>query len=172
MVANTGHCEAVYDKDGNLVNDGVNDGSFNYFLAKTEPFEHFIHDNLVWVKLGNSKTDSSTPKERANALTKDLMDGALKTLHMKEQFMPGKTEFSSEHKLVANTLFATLQQSRTGKDGVNIDPDRLRVLLEQAVMKLADHKFDQGSYIKRAETFSKMDKNAICKNGLKATSTQ
>lgn len=51
----SGHREAVYAPDGQLVADGVNDGSYNYFHPTIDPARHFffdVHPWILWVALG------------------------------------------------------------------------------------------------------------------------
>lgn len=62
-----GHREAVYDSDGNLVKDGINDGSYNYAHPTKESLKHFNEDILPWIVLGNSRTDPTSVEERLNA---------------------------------------------------------------------------------------------------------
>ena len=59
-----GKREAVYDAAGKLVQDGVNDGSYNYFHPRREAARHFTFDILPWMTWGNSAEDPTTPKER------------------------------------------------------------------------------------------------------------
>ncbi|MBN2545271.1 MAG: hypothetical protein JXB50_05690 [Spirochaetes bacterium] len=70
-----GHGEAVYDKDGKLVTDSRNQGSYNFYPAQTAPLEHFSADTLLWIVWGNAKEDPSTKKERIEAYAKDFLDG-------------------------------------------------------------------------------------------------
>lgn len=48
-----GHHEAVYDKDGNLVTDQVNGGTYNYASPYTEPVDHVLEDWLPYKLFGN-----------------------------------------------------------------------------------------------------------------------
>ena len=49
----SGHCEAVYDKKGNLVTDHLNGGTYNYGSPNTEPLAHFYYDILPYYLWGN-----------------------------------------------------------------------------------------------------------------------
>jgi len=64
--------EAVYDKNGKLVANGYNDGSFNYYSNETEPIKKFIFDIAPWLLLGNTRTDPTTFNERLYYYTLDL----------------------------------------------------------------------------------------------------
>jgi hypothetical protein len=66
--------EAVYDKDGNLVKNCENMGSFNYAHHKREPLLHFSVDTLPWLRWGNCREDTTTSKQRVNAYIKDIED--------------------------------------------------------------------------------------------------
>jgi len=44
-----GHKEAVYDSSGKLVQDGINDGSYNYFDFRKKPLKHFSFDSSPWL---------------------------------------------------------------------------------------------------------------------------
>jgi hypothetical protein len=70
-----GHREAVYDRKGKLVQDGINDGSYNYAHPIEEPLKHFNRDILPWILWGNSNSDPTTVKERLDAYSQSLGDG-------------------------------------------------------------------------------------------------
>jgi len=80
-----GHKEAVYDKDGKLVTDGVNDGSYNYFHPSKEPLYHFSFDICPWILWGQSPTDSTTVKSRIHAYMGDLEGGIRRTLKQQKR---------------------------------------------------------------------------------------
>ena len=67
-----GHKEAVYDSDGKLVKDGINDGSYNYAHPVEEPLKHFNQDILPWILMGSSRTDPTSVKERLEAYSRAL----------------------------------------------------------------------------------------------------
>ena len=67
--------EAVYDKNGDLVENGYNDGSYNYALGKDEPLLHFILDISPWILWGMSETDPTSIDERIYAYMADLEGG-------------------------------------------------------------------------------------------------
>ncbi|MCK5861863.1 MAG: hypothetical protein KAH38_05225 [Candidatus Hydrogenedentes bacterium] len=73
-----GHKEAVYDKNGKLVKEGVNQGSYNYFHPTEEPLYHFSFDISPWIMWGQSRTDSTTVRSRIYAYMGDL-EGGIRT---------------------------------------------------------------------------------------------
>jgi hypothetical protein len=75
FVSEDGHKEAVYGEDGKLVQDGINDGSYNYYHPSEEPLRHFSFDISPWIMWGNSREDSTTVKSRIYAYMGDLEGG-------------------------------------------------------------------------------------------------
>ena len=69
--------EAVYDAQGELVTDPVNQGSYNYYHPVNEPLAHFAKDIHPWLKWGNTRDDPSTKEQRLNAYLKDLKAGII-----------------------------------------------------------------------------------------------
>jgi hypothetical protein len=67
--------EAVVDKNGELVTNSYNRGSFNYFSNKTEPVKKFIFDTAPWLKWGNAPDDPTSFNERLYSWTLDLNYG-------------------------------------------------------------------------------------------------
>lgn len=72
---NGGYPEAVFDKNGNIVTNSYNKGSFNYFLYTKDPLKHFGVDILPWLVLGNAKDDPTTFNERLYYYLQDLNRG-------------------------------------------------------------------------------------------------
>lgn len=70
-----GHKEAVYDANGKLVQDGINDGSYNYEHPENNPFGHYIKDIEPWLRWGASPNDPTTIPERTYAYMGDLEGG-------------------------------------------------------------------------------------------------
>ena len=70
-----GHYEAVYDKDGKLVKDGINDGSYNYAHPFEEPLKHFNRDLLPWILWGSTPNDPTSLEERLDAYSYALGSG-------------------------------------------------------------------------------------------------
>src|SRR5262245_20590106 len=67
-----GHREAVYDGNGRLVQDGINDGSYNYFHPQRDALRHFTFDIAPWLLFGQSRNDPTTRAERIHAYSTDL----------------------------------------------------------------------------------------------------
>jgi len=86
-VSKDGHKEAVYGNDGKLVQDGVNDGSYNYFHPSYQPLRHFTADNSPWIMWGQSRTDNTTVNSRIYAYMGDLEGGIRRTLVQKKRFL-------------------------------------------------------------------------------------
>jgi hypothetical protein len=63
--------EAVYDKNGNLVTNDYNKGSFNYYSYE-EPIKKFIGDIAPWLLWGNTENDPTSFNERLYYYTLDL----------------------------------------------------------------------------------------------------
>jgi hypothetical protein len=64
--------EAVYDKNGNLVTNSYNKGSFNYYSNEKEPIKKIIFDIVPWLYMGNAPDDPTTFNERLYYYTLDL----------------------------------------------------------------------------------------------------
>jgi len=73
-----GKQEAVYDIKGNLVDDGFNNGSYNYFHPKNKPLSHFFFDTTPWLLFGQSSKDPTSRTERAEAWCADFCSGILR----------------------------------------------------------------------------------------------
>jgi hypothetical protein len=67
--------EAVFDADGEPVQDGINDASYNFFHHEKNPFEHYVFDIEPWIKVGNSANDPTSIDERIYAYMGDLEGG-------------------------------------------------------------------------------------------------
>ncbi len=70
-----GHREAVFDAQGKRVQDGINDGSYNYAHPVEEPLKHFNRDILPWILWGASPSDPTTVEERLEAYSRSLGGG-------------------------------------------------------------------------------------------------
>lgn len=75
FVHEDGQREAVYDGKGNLVQDGINDGSYNFAHPVRDPANHFKMDILPWIFWGNSETDPTSIDERLIAYSEALGGG-------------------------------------------------------------------------------------------------
>jgi hypothetical protein len=70
--------EAVYDKNGDLVTNSYNRGSFNYYSTEKEPIKKFLVDIAPWLKWGNAEDDPTSFNERLYYYTLDLDYGIQK----------------------------------------------------------------------------------------------
>ncbi len=70
-----GHREAVYDAEGILVQDGFNDGSYNYAHPVKDAFGHFEKDISPWIVWGTSPSDPTSQSERISAYILDFQNG-------------------------------------------------------------------------------------------------
>ncbi len=70
-----GHTEAVFDGEGNMVRDGINDGSYNYAHPEGDPINHFNKDILPWIFWGYSREDPTSIEERLIAYSEALGGG-------------------------------------------------------------------------------------------------
>ena len=70
--------EAVFDRNGNLVTNDYNRGSFNYYSNEKEPIKKFIFDIAPWLVWGNTRNDPTTFNERLYYYTLDLDYGIQK----------------------------------------------------------------------------------------------
>ena len=66
--------EAVYDKNGQLVTNEYNKGSYNYG-SYDKPLTKFLVDILPWIAFGNSPEDPTNQEERLFYYLKDLNYG-------------------------------------------------------------------------------------------------
>jgi hypothetical protein len=73
-----GHQEAAYGPDGQLVSDGINDGSYNYFEPTTDALRHYLFDIHPWILWGNSPQDPTTVTERLSSYMADLDVGIVR----------------------------------------------------------------------------------------------
>lgn len=105
--------EAVYDKNGNLVKNCENMGSYNYAHYKKEPLLHFAVDMLPWLRWGNCREDTTTQEQRVGAYIMDIAN-ALEISRSSEvgYFLPEGFSFSSSAQNQAIAFFlAALDQS-------------------------------------------------------------
>jgi hypothetical protein len=70
--------EAVYNKNGELVTNSYNQGSFNYYSNETEPIKKFLFDIAPWLQWGNTRDDPTSFNERLYYYTLDLNYGIQK----------------------------------------------------------------------------------------------
>lgn len=70
--------EAVYDRNGRLVTNSYNMGSFNFYSNEKEPIKKFLADIAPWLKWGNTEGDPTSFRERLYYYTLDLDYGIQK----------------------------------------------------------------------------------------------
>ncbi|MBO7583050.1 MAG: hypothetical protein J6T20_04605 [Treponema sp.] len=63
--------EFVYDKDGKLVTNAWNQGSYNY-APYSKPVDKFLLDILPWIVWGNTRDDPTSMRERLYYYSMDL----------------------------------------------------------------------------------------------------
>ena len=63
-VSPDGHKEVVFNENGQIVTDPVNQGTYNYSDPNTDPVGHFINDMVPYYVYGNSPSDPTTMFER------------------------------------------------------------------------------------------------------------
>ena len=110
-----GHREAVYDKDGNVVKDGINDASYNYFARRKAPLKHFSFDTHPWIIWGNSQQDSTTRTERIFALVGDIQIGLKAALANKGQLQNIQQKWDRDGQLQALAIFVLAQRKGNSK---------------------------------------------------------
>jgi hypothetical protein len=69
--------EAVFNRDGNLVTNSYNKGSYNY-APYNRPIEKFLLDIAPWLQWGNARDDPTSFNERLYYYTLDLNYGIQK----------------------------------------------------------------------------------------------
>jgi len=65
----------IIDGTGSMVEDCINQGSYNYHHQRHKPLGHFAVDILPWLVWGNCKEDISILSHRAEAYILDLREG-------------------------------------------------------------------------------------------------
>ncbi len=90
-----GHKEAVFDRDGNAVKDGMNDASYNLAHPIEEPLKHFLMDIHPWLIWGASPRDQTSQEERTRAYLADLEGGLRAALASKAKLDDIDTEWDS-----------------------------------------------------------------------------
>ena len=94
--------EAVFNKNGDLVNNDWNKGSFNYGKYE-QPINKFLLDIWPWLVWGNTKNDPTTFDERFYYYCMDLNLGIQKYIFLEDKSLVEKIEYSKlkeEEKLV------------------------------------------------------------------------
>ena len=94
--------EAVFNKNGNLVTNDWNQGSFNYGKYG-QPINKFLLDIWPWLVWGNTKNDPTTFDERFYYYCMDLDHGIQEYIFLEDKSLLEKIEYSGlkeEEKLV------------------------------------------------------------------------
>ena len=94
--------EAVFNKNGDLVTNDWNQGSFNYGKYE-QPINKFLLDIWPWLVWGNTKNDPTTFDERFYYYCMDLDHGIQKYIFLEDKSLLEKIEYSKlkeEEKLV------------------------------------------------------------------------
>ena len=94
--------EAVFNKNGDLVTNDWNKGSFNYGKYE-QPINKFLLDIWPWLVWGNTKNDPTTFDERFYYYCMDLDHGIQKYIFLEDKSLLEKIEYSKlkeEEKLV------------------------------------------------------------------------
>ena len=94
--------EAVFNKNGDLVTNDWNRGSFNYGKYE-QPINKFLLDIWPWLVWGNTKNDPTTFDERFYYYCIDLNPGIQKYIFLEDKSLLEKIEYSKlkeEEKLV------------------------------------------------------------------------
>ena len=94
--------EAVFNKNGNLVTNDWNQGSFNYGKYE-QPINKFLLDIWPWLVWGNTKNDPTTFDERFYYYCMDLDPGIQEYIFLEDKSLLEKIEYSElteEEKLV------------------------------------------------------------------------
>lgn len=110
-----GQNEAVFDKNGNPVRDGINDASYNYFHPNREPLKHFLMDIHPWLIWGATPRDPTSRKERVRAYMADLEGGIRAALATKIKLRGISTRWDSEGQVQA-LAFLLLVIEKGGAD--------------------------------------------------------
>ena len=74
-VSRDGHKEIVYGRDGKLVENHFNQGSYNYFHPEQDSLRHFTFDIAPWLSQGTNRTDPTSRRERTHAYAADIYMG-------------------------------------------------------------------------------------------------
>ena len=85
--------EAVFDKNGNLVTNGWNRGSYN-FGSYDKPIQKFLLDILPWLVWGNTKNDPTTFEERLFYYCADLNNGIQSYIFIEDKNELEKIKYS------------------------------------------------------------------------------
>ena len=66
-VSKDGRLEVIFDKNGKIVTDPADYGTFNFADPNRDPLGHLMKDVIPWLAYGNSPEDTTTVAQRFNA---------------------------------------------------------------------------------------------------------
>lgn len=107
--------EAVFDRDGNLVTNDWNKGSFNYGNYD-KPIDKFLLDIWPWLVWGNARTDPTTFDERLDYYCYDLDIGIQSYIFMEDSSDLERISFQElekEERLVYHLFNASYRHQLT-----------------------------------------------------------
>lgn len=110
VYTNTDGRETVYDKNGNLVTNAYNKGSFNY-APYDKPMDKFLLDIFPWLIWGNAKDDPTTFEERLYYYCMDLDAGIQSYIFLEDKSKLEKVTYSKlsdDEKLVYRLFYYLL----------------------------------------------------------------
>jgi hypothetical protein len=76
--------KVIKDKNGNILKNHPNMGTYDFYDSENEPLLHFKMDADSWIKYGRYKEDYSTKTQRLEAYIKDLQDGVNRFIELKK----------------------------------------------------------------------------------------
>lgn len=68
FVSPDGHSEVIFDRDGHIVTDSEDYGTYNFCDSRKDPIGHFYQDVLPWLLWGNDRKDSTDMGQRLRSL--------------------------------------------------------------------------------------------------------
>ena len=130
LLSGDGHMEAVYGPDGNLVKDGINDGTFNFFHPSKQPLGHFLADIHPWIIQGNGMKDPTSMDERIVSYISDL-EGGIRRAYSKKRRLK-KQKFDERGEKVVLALFISIVEA--GDAGALFDIFEKRVKINDEIL--------------------------------------
>lgn len=127
--------EIVKDKNGNIIKEGPNMGTYNYYLYNKEPLHHFLYDIEPWIRWGSYEKDPTSLNQRIKFYLMDLRIGTEKFLNLNvDNKIKKDIEFDETEKKVL-ALFVTMEEEAktsifkkllgSSNEGIEEDLDRL-----------------------------------------------
>lgn len=163
-----GHRESVYGPDGKLVQDGINDGSYNYYDRKKEPLKHFFFDTHPWIAMGSSEKDTTSQRERIFGFVSDFETGLSAAMDSKDSLCNIKKDnwdrlgqiqalaiiYLALEKTNPDSLYSLFEKD-TSKININDITQSLRALEAGLNMVYLSEKEDDGKPVKTSAEFQK-----------------